>query len=55
MLFTGVLNNRILEWEKEYSIITDAQFGFRSGLSTVGAIFDLQLSINKRSDYIAVL
>ena len=36
-----------MEWEKEYNIVTDAQFGFRSGLSTVDAIFVLQSLINK--------
>ena len=46
-LFTGVLNNRILKWEKEYNVLTDAQFGFRNGLSTVDAIFVLQTLINK--------
>ena len=27
-LFTGVLNNRILQWERENSILTDAQVWF---------------------------
>ena len=46
-LFTGVLNNRILKWEKQYNVLTDAQFGFRNGLSTVDDIFVLQTLINK--------
>ena len=46
-LFTGVLNNRILQWERENSILTDAQFGFRNGMSTIDAIFVLQTLINK--------
>lgn len=46
-LFTSVLNNRILEWDNKYDILTDAQFGFRPGLSTVDAIFVLQSLINK--------
>ena len=46
-LFTSVLNCRILEWEKQNCILTDAQFGFRNGMSTVDAIFALQTLINK--------
>jgi len=44
-LFTSVLNNRL--WDKSYNVLTDAQFGFRPGLSTVGAIFALQTLINR--------
>ena len=40
----------MLEWENSYNILTDAQFGFRDGLSTVDAIFALQ-AIIKRSLY----
>mgnify|MGYP005949918315 CR=1 FL=1 len=58
-LFTSVLNNRILEWDNKYDILTDAQFGFRPGLSTVDAIFVLQSLINKtlcnKNVYIVVL
>ena len=46
-LFTSVLNARLLKWESENNIITDAQFGFRPGHSTVDAIFILQTLINK--------
>ena len=46
-LFTSVLNSRLLAWDKEYNIITDAQFGFKPGLGTVDAIFVLQSLINR--------
>jgi hypothetical protein len=44
-LFTNIINNRLIEWSKAYDTITDAQFGFRNGLSTVDAIFALQTLI----------
>ena len=40
-LFTSVLNNRIVKWCDENSKISDAQFGFRKGFSTVDAIYTL--------------
>ena len=46
-LFTSIFNNRLLHWDKEYNIITDAQFGFKPGLSTIDAIFVLQSMINR--------
>ena len=46
-LLTNIINNRLIEWSKVYDTITDAQFGFRNGLSTVGAIFALQTLITK--------
>ena len=46
-LFTNIINNRLIEWSKDYDTITDAQFGFRNGLSTVDAIFALQTLISK--------
>ena len=46
-LFTSILNNRILAWERDHNILTDVQFGFRSGLSTVDAIFVFQSIINR--------
>ena len=41
-LFTNIINSRLIEWSKTFDIITDAQFGFTDGLSTVDAIFALQ-------------
>jgi hypothetical protein len=41
-----VLNKRLLDWDKKYNIITDAQFGIRAGHSTIDAIFALQTLIN---------
>ena len=49
-LFTSIINNRMLEWENIYSILTDAQFGFRGGLSTVDAMFALQAIIKRSLD-----
>jgi len=46
-LFTNIINNRLIAWSKAYDTITDAQFGFRNGLSTVDAIFALQTLISK--------
>ena len=46
-LFTSVLCNRLLEWDKTYNLITDAQFGFKPGYGTVDAIFVLQSIINR--------
>ena len=41
-LFTSVLNHKLLNWCDSNSCVTDAQFGFRPGYSTVDAIFVLQ-------------
>jgi hypothetical protein len=38
-LFTNIISNRLIEWSKTYHTITNAQFGFRQGLSTVDALF----------------
>ena len=46
-LFTSTLNQRLLEWDKEYNITTDAQFGFKHNASTIDAIFVLQTLVNK--------
>ena len=53
-LFTIVLNKRINDWCKNNNILSDSQFGFRKGRSTVDATFILHsivemfLSENKR-------
>ena len=53
-LFTSVLNKRIEKICNEHNLISDAQFGFRKGRSTVDAIFILMslvqnyLANNKR-------
>ena len=53
-IFTGVLNNRINKWINNNNILSDLQFGFRKGRSTVDAIFvlnaiiDITLSKNGR-------
>jgi len=47
-LFTSVLNNRISLWREINSkIFSDAQFGFRKGISTIDASFILHSIINK--------
>ena len=40
-LFACVLNHRIRSWCENSDVIYDAQFGFRKGRSTVGAVFIL--------------
>lgn len=45
-VFTAVLNNRINNWCEKYSKISDAQFGFRKGFSTVDAVFTLHSLID---------
>ena len=55
-IFTSLLNERLNAWSDEYDILTDAQFGFESGYSTVDAIAILNSFIQKQfSDKKAVL
>jgi hypothetical protein len=44
-LFTSILTHRVEQWYEDNEILTDAQFGFRKGSSTVDAIFVLQTLI----------
>ena len=46
-MFTSVINNRLLKWSNENSIITDAQFGFKPGYGTTDAMFSLHTVISK--------
>ncbi len=46
-LFTTILNKRLNDWCESHDVITDAQFGFRKGRSTVDAIFVLHSLIEK--------
>ena len=46
-LFTSVINRRLDSLCKENNIISDVQFGFRKGRSTVDAIFILQTLVQK--------
>jgi hypothetical protein len=46
-LFTSALNTRLMNWCKENSILTDAQFGFIPGYGTQDAIFALYSVITK--------
>lgn len=46
-LFTTVINNRIEKFCNEHNTISDAQFGFRKGRSTVDAIFVLMSLVEK--------
>lgn len=45
--YTTILNNRLMKWSEDNSVLTDAQFGFRQGVGTVDAIFSLQSIIEK--------
>ena len=47
-LFTSIINQRLINWSTANEISTDAQFGFKSGHSTIDAIFILQNLIQKR-------
>ena len=47
-LFTSIINQRLINWSTANEISTDAQFGFKSGHSTINAIFILQNLIQKR-------
>ena len=44
-LFTTILNNRLLIVSSTYNIISNAQFWFKPGFSTVDAIFVFQCLI----------
>ena len=46
-LFTAILNNRLLKWCKSNDLLTDAQFGFKPGYSTVDAIFALHSIVSE--------
>ena len=46
-IFTSVLNNRISLWCEHNSKISDAQFGFRKGRSTIDASFILHSIVNR--------
>ncbi|VDI14278.1 Hypothetical predicted protein [Mytilus galloprovincialis] len=59
-LFTTILNKRLLNWATVNDILSDAQFGFRNGYSTVDAVFCLYSVITnnhsvKIKDYIVAL
>ena len=56
-LFTSVINQRLIKWSTENDISTDTQFGFKSGHSTVDAIFVLQnlITLRKSKNCIALL
>ena len=53
-LFTAVLNKRVNDCSEKYNTVSDAQFGFKKGFSTVNAIYTLHsliqnvLNNNKR-------
>ena len=46
-LFTSVLNRRLLKWCENSCCLTDAQFGFNPGYSTVDGLFVLQSPISE--------
>ena len=47
-LFTVLINERLKCWANENSLLTDAQFGFKSNYSTVDAIFVLKSLIDRQ-------
>ena len=46
-IFTSVINNRLLKWLNENSIVTNAQFGFKPGYGTTDAMFSVHTVISK--------
>ena len=46
-IFTAILNERLNLWSSNEDVISDAQFGFKSGFSTTDAIFVLHALINR--------
>jgi len=59
-LFTSILNERIVAYCEKYNCISDAQFGFKKGHSTIDAIFSLHTIIqhylnNKKRLYVAFI
>ena len=46
-IFTSVINKRLVDWTESHNVISDAQFGFRKGRSTVDAIFVLNSIISE--------
>ncbi len=49
-IFTGVLNARLNIWIESNNVLSDSQFGFRSGRSTVDAIFVLNAIVKKKKN-----
>ena len=45
-LFTSILTNRLLSWSEDEDTLIDNQFRFRSGKSTIDAIFTIQCIIS---------
>lgn len=46
-IFTSIINKRVVDWSEANNVVSDAQFGFRKGRSTIDAIFVLNALINK--------
>ena len=45
MMFTSVINNKLLKCSGENNIVTDAQVGFKPAYGTTDAIFSLHTII----------
>ena len=59
-LYCVILNNRLIKLEEEYSVLNDAQNGFRSGRSTVDHISSLTSiketrKLKKQSTYVGFI
>ena len=46
-IFTSILNKRVNDWVENNNSVSDAQFSFRKGRSTVDAFFALNAVIQK--------
>jgi hypothetical protein len=46
-VFIAILNELLNLWSSNEDVISDAQFGFKSGYSTTDAIFVLHVLINR--------
>lgn len=47
-LYCNILNNRLMKWESEHSVLHDAQNGFRKGRSTIDQVLSLTSLIDTR-------
>lgn len=46
-IFTVILNKRMNSWIEDNNIVSDVQFGFRKGRSTIDAVFVLSAIVSK--------
>ena len=46
-VFTSILNERLIQWSNDYSIVGEEQAGFRKGFSTSDNVFVLDSLVRK--------